>query len=485
MRTVARQRTRALVAFVAAALLAMLIFSQGTVVHAANSPILTLSRYIIGSGERIGITAQGFAANETIDITLSNDPTSVLITVPCDANGLCTDTFYAPSNVPQGYYVFTATGETSALTAHAPIVINPSLGLAITGAAGTKTEGGPGAKIAVLGSGFLASESVQIYWGSGTAGILEGTVTADAQGSLELIITAPLNVTPGYYPVTAVRAHWPNRVSEKFYIVAPGADVPQVIYGTQWVSFNYVGFQAGETINVTWNANGGQSLATAIAFEAGQGSISFQAPPAARGSYLLTLEGVSSGFTLHYPIKVEPAILLNPNLTNAGNTIEVLGSGYSAHETINVYLQSPSNGAVTATTDSTGGFSVQLPLPETFDLQTNYEVYAENATSTESASAPFSFLFPQLNTDFFVYAGNPDTVSGYGFASNETLNIYWNYQQTGQTLVTTVTSAGDGSFSVTITVPANGDSSQNQVIVAAVGQTSGLVATQTVTEQQF
>ncbi|HLI69239.1 MAG TPA: hypothetical protein VKV19_05725 [Ktedonobacteraceae bacterium] len=477
-----------LAALVAMALVCGTELGKSATAHATSEPTITLSASTVKAGHAFTLTGQGFAPDEYLSITFSFDPGNAVGLVGCNESGLCVGPAYVPSSdVVEGHYTVTATGTESGLMAQAPIRVTPGISVAIQGTSGAKPEGGPGTPLRLSGDGFLANETVAVYWGSAPSGILEGTTTIDAQGNLSFNFDAPTGITPGSYRISVARTSRPVTVTTTFAIVKPKAYVPSKFFGPGGMFFSYVGFQSGEVVNAFWgtNANTQEVYTGHAGSDGGSDSLQFMSIPLVpNGTYTLTFVGESSGISLSYPVAIVPGLVLNPNASNPGNTIAVNGYGYSANEMVSVFFQTPSNGVVTATTDATGSFTALLPLPDTFNPQTTYDytVYAKNTAKTETAKAAFSFLPIQLYMGSPVQYGDSTNLQGQGFLSNETVNIYWNYQQAGQILVGTVTAATDGTFSLNVTVPSDPAASQGQVNVAAIGQTSQLVATTTIQE---
>jgi hypothetical protein len=110
-------------------------------------------------------------------------------------------------------------------------------------------------------------------------------------------------------------------------------------------------------------------------------------------------------------------------------------------------------------------------------------VYAGNATGTEHTRTPLKFLTPTVSIDD-EYGGSSDAYYGYNmlfdgqnFAANETVNIYWNYQRSGQYIITSSQADAMGSFLAGFLIPSTLGST---VTIAVVGATSHVAIVQTV-----
>jgi len=347
-------------------------------------------------------------------------------------------------------------------------------------------QGAPGGHLTYYGSSFAANETVSIYWGT-EKGTAEGSATADSSGGISFQVTAPVNVTVGNYPLTIVRSQQKPAIIKTYYRVPP----PDVTLSTggirsgQSVTITAEYFRAGEQVALTSNANGGQTLATVAANSAGRVRYTLAPPSAPKGSYAITAAGATSGLKARATLNIGPGLRVEPDAgVNPGGSITVNGGGFSSNESLQVYFQDSANGSITVTTDGNGAFSAKLTAPKQYDANTAYYVYAANATKTEETNVQVRFVQPGISRtdiygggEYFPY-GSPVIISGQGFLSGETVDIYWNYQQASQVKAITAQAASDGTFSITITAPSAPGSVSNDTYatIAAVGETSQLQA---------
>lgn len=440
-------------------------------------PSLSTSVGTVKPGQTITLTGLGFAANETVQIQLGNTNGSTPGYLYCDSNGTCSGSITMPnSSVVEGLNLLIGSGMTSGVIAEAPVSFTSAITI-------SPVQGGPGTYISLSGAAFTANETVQVYWGT-TSGTLEGTSTTDGYGNLSFSFSAPTGLAAGKYVVTVARANQkPATLTATFKALPPKmVSTPAGILNGQTVSVQLSGFQGYEQVTISWNATGGQQLATFNMGFDGSTSGNFIPPSAPHGSYTLTATGVSSGLQTTGSLKIGPGILLTPNSANPGGTITVSGGGFSANEALDIYFQLKSNGVTSVTTDATGSFSVSLTVPSTYKTTTTYYVYAVSTTNTEKAKAQFYFVLPYINTYYVAYYGTTTTISGGGFLSNEPVNVYWDYQDASQVKVGKIVAAGDGTFSLTVTVPS--EPNLGTIVIAAIGGTSRLKATSSVFEYQ-
>jgi hypothetical protein len=101
-------------------------------------------------------------------------------------------------------------------------------------------------------------------------------------------------------------------------------------------------------------------------------------------------------------------------------------------------------------------------------------------TSSLHQGKAIVFLVGQYDSVNPVYYGTPIWIDGQAFQPGEPVTLYWNYQQPGQFVVTTVTALSNGSFQYETTTP--GTPNLGTVKVAAIGMVSHLLAVTSTTE---
>lgn len=428
--------------------------------HAATTPTITVPA-IMHPFDMVTITGQGFAPYDDVQIALnwSNNPIGGM---KCDSNGDCSGQVTVPysgfSGVTQGTYQVFATGSTG-LTTQVSTTILPALTLATSvpywGIPTRLVNGGPGTAMQLIGGGFNANETVNLYWGKNNAVSL-GKVTTAYNGSFSLQINAPVPATTGYNPVKAVRSNQaPATVLTSFFILPPTMISSAGVRSNQAAHVQLSGFAANEQVTLSWNANGGQTITTVTMGSTGAVNTYVALPFAPKGAYTLQAAGNTSLLHAQSNLNVGPGILLSLNTENPGGTTVVNGGGFTPGETVNVYFQTTSNGVTPATVDAAGGFNVSLAVPATYKKTGTYFVYAVSTTTTDNAKAQFFYTTPSIqlaccNTPTF---GDSFTLDGQGFAAQETVKITaQNTAQTYPVVLGTATAAADGTFTFTSTM---------------------------------
>lgn len=423
----------------------------------------------------VHIAAHGFASNDTVLIFLDNTNWFNQIDVlKCGLQGNCDGKVMLPSYPTAGYHLLIAQ-DTNGLTAQTLITIVANIGV-------YPQSGGPSIQLA--GAAFSPNETLKVYWGTPKTGVLEGTPTTDMyDGNFKFTFTAPSGTPPGVYPVTVVRSLAKQAVlMTQYTLKGPGMKVltPGLRSG-KILSLLVAGFQSLEQVTLSWNANGGQNLVTATTDQSGKAPMGVIPPPALPGTYTLTAVGLSSGLKATGTVAVGPGIGLSTQYGQVGETITVIGGGFSANESISVYLQHPSNGVVTATSDANGNFTVPLTLPVHFSPQETYHVYAIATSNSEQARTRIYFLYPGAGPgDQYERYGDRATAFGQDFVPGESVKLIWDYHQPSQILVGTVTVDSTGSFVFYFTVPS--DPNLNTVTFTSIGLISELPDTNPVIE---
>ena len=446
-------------------------------------PLISLSSTIVHPGEVVTVTVKGFAPNYAVELFIDSISSQSDLYFQANSNGDASVPFTFPANFLSGGH-------------HVLIAVDISPGVPLIAQMSVKIQpyinpmaGQTGFKESLYAVGFAPNEAVNIYWGKATGQLL-GSATADTWGNLNFAFTVPTGLSAGMYPVTIVRTnHFPLHITTNLSIKPLLlAITPVGIRSGQPVQIQLAGFLANEGVTLSWNANGGQQWTSFQTNQQGAAKGTFTPHNTGPGSYTVTASD-SQGLQATSTLSIGPGISLafgnNYPFNNPGGTITINGGGFAANETVNVYLQTPATAEVTTTTGTAGIFTINLTLPNTYNQSTRYFLYAVSTTGTDRATIPFKFLPPTLAAcNIFNTSCNGEQPYGQrvGFVGNnfgpdETVDIIWNYQQPGQfTLAKVQCFFGDG-FTTGKSVPSV--PGQGAVTIAAIGETSHLIATTT------
>jgi hypothetical protein len=479
-----RHRFMFVIVFLLATLLSaggIFLPEQSIPVHATTTvgATITLSNQTVHPGQQLTVTGSGLTPQTPFQLLLGNAKTTVASYIWSDDNGNLTNTFLFPNNyITQGTYTLNLYSEdsTSVSLAQTVIKVVPTL---------FHITGNSGLPVTITGAGFNAHETVEVYFGTNTSGINEGTTTSDVYGTLSHSLTIPSGLAPGTYSVTVTRTlQTPATITGKITLYPLKLSAPSSARDEQTVVIKGTGFAASEYVTLTWNANGGQQLYANQTDNKGSFTFNVFLQLAPHGSYTITATGNTSGLSVNTSLRIEPEISIfdtNPNLagqSNPGGQIRVHGGGFNANEPVNIYFQTPKNGITTFTTDSFGTIDTTITVPLLYSSTTLYYVYAKNAAKTTQARAQFTYIAPSVT---FSHRYSPDTSAGTlyvsGFGTHETIQIFDRYQQANQIEMMTLTTDAGGSAITVITWPSSPHT--NSITFAVVGKTTHLIATST------
>jgi len=157
---------------------------------------------------------------------------------------------------------------------------------------------------------------------------------------------------------------------------APGASV----------TVNGVGFQAGETVDITFSS---QPVGEPTASTEGTFALTFQVPNMAPADYDVVGRGRASNrsavtkFTLALG---EATLKFSADNAVPGGPVTAMGTGFKPGETVTITFNGPSVG--TATADTTGAVSVPFSIPSTLTPGT-YGATAHGSDSNREANGNF------------------------------------------------------------------------------------------------
>lgn len=182
--------------------------------------------------------------------------------------------------------------------------------------------------------------------------------------------------------------------------------------------------------------------------------------------------GGSLSFFGSFSLQVWPAAALSLSQASGSPETEITlsGTGFAAAETVQIFaghIGAPPLFS-TAATDATGSFSVTAGQPE--HSYGPMDVYAVGVRSRKLGAATLSVVPDFVISPQVGVPGGSTMLYSLGFGAGETVDIYWNNPRQ---LLGTATANGEGSGSLTITIPANAPPGLNAVI--GVGQTTNAI----------
>jgi len=211
------------------------------------------------------------------------------------------------------------------------------------------------------------------------------------------------------------------------------------------------GFQPGETVDLYFTSTRTTPIASPRADNLGRISAQITMPEAPAGYLLVAAKGRTSGATASKSFKITPKLTRSPASGYEGQTIQVQATGFGASESVDLRWDS-SSGTVVArlTTNANGSASGSFKIPEN-SARGQHNLYGIGATSGVSTSVSVEVL--ALNISVSPSTGSPRnkvTVSGSGFAPNETVDVFWDGSSTA---AENGKADASGNVSITSSVP--------------------------------
>lgn len=467
-------------------------------VAGAASISLTPSSGTVGAPVQISIG--GFQANETIRLTIDGS-TSPWQSVTAGSTGAA----LVPSTIPfltQGSHTIQARGLTSGKTDSATLTVQPSMSVSPSG-------GAPGTRVTAYVRGMKASQSVNVRFNStspstGTS-VCSGTTANDGSYTCSFNVpnvsgktysvyagSSAASATTNYAVTTAGEVSGGVVIGEGTYQVT--ATQEGLVGGTTSnghvivANDHFVALPACTPANCNWLSPGQTSATYGYVANCSPSSTCFVrvTNPATGACRVEPIWDTGPWFTNDN--WWDPAELRN--LNNLSTTVNILPQGYAgadaARDGLNVGYGTSNGIGISNVGYQTGnraaidiadgtwqdiGFSNGAG-PKTVVVsmlwQTGEDVDAARAACLGEDPAPTPDGSITIDPG---YGGSGESVAvtGSGFASGESVGVYWNSTNSGSPL-RTVTTSSTGGFSTTITVP-NADPGKH--LIAAAGSTSG------------
>jgi serine/threonine protein phosphatase PrpC len=330
----------------------------------------------------------------------------------------------ASTQPPSATPPVTKIGGTPVVTAPGPIVLlNPGIVR-------------QGATMNVAGSGFDAGSTVDLVLKKGTTdrGQTIASIKADKNGFFMANFPAPDTFNAGPFILEAHQRNSKNlaqatgAISGGAAFVKLGAQVGKV---GDVVGWSGTGFQPYETVNVYWNAMGGQPLATFKADGGGNLKATIQIPFAAVGENNLIFIGTKSSSPVtatFLVLSLYPSVKLSSYALRADNILTFTGSGFGPNERVLIYLNT-TNGPplTTAQADAHGGFKNAGGLLVPFSLKGKQNIIFVGEQSRAPTTTTFTILPYMPQAQASTYGSLPGgTISFYAsnFARDEVVHVY-------------------------------------------------------------
>ena len=444
----------------------------------------------VQQGTDLAVTGANWPANTSVSVQLTA-PGGAAIggpeTATTDEFGVFTLAYPVPAGTPaaEGYLVTatagaqTAADETEVTAAPVPVV-----DAAATVQAGTD--------LAISGNTWPADTDITLQLTApGTGEDVGGpiTVTTDGAGAFTTDYPVPASAVPGAGYVVTATAGAQSAIDTTEVTPAVAVDAADTAQAGTDLPITGANWPANTEITVQLTAPGGGAVG---------------------GPETVTTDG-SGGFTLNYPVPAdaEPGTGYTVTATagtqtatdtteitaaatidaapavQAGTDLAVTGSNWPANTVVTVQLTAPGGGAIggpeTATTDGTGVFTLDYPVPAGTPAATGYTVTAnvgpQTATdTTEVTAAPV----PVVDAADSAQAGTDLAISGNTWPANTEITLQLTAPGTGENVggPETVTTDAAGAFTFDYPVPASAVAGTGYVVTATAGAQSAIDTTE-------
>nr|WP_201468687.1 choice-of-anchor G family protein [Microbacterium hydrocarbonoxydans] len=433
----------------------------------------------VQQGTDLAVTGANWPGNTVVSVQLTapggGGAIGGPVTATTDGSGVFTLAYPVPAGTPaaEGYVVTatagaqTATDETEVTAAPVPVV-----DAADTVQAGTD--------LAVSGATWPANTDVTLQLTApGTGENIGGPVTAttDGTGAFTTGYPVPASAVPGTGYVLTATAGAQSAIDTTQVTPAVAVDAADTA-------------QAGTALPITganWPANTDVTVQLT-----GPGAVAVGTPQ------VVTTDG-AGGFTLNYPVpaNAEPGTSYTVTATDgtqtatdtteitaaasvdaadtaqAGTGLPVTGANWPANTEITVQLTAPGGGTVggpeTVTTDGTGGFTLDYPVPANAEPGTGYTVTATAGTQTATDTTEITAA-ATIDAADTVEAGTDLTVTGAGWPANTLITVQLT-SPGGGTIggPETVTTGALGGFTLEYPVPAGTPAGTGYTVTASAG----------------
>ncbi|MDP2931248.1 MAG: hypothetical protein Q8O05_01970 [Chloroflexota bacterium] len=404
---------------------------------ALAAPAITLSPTIGLVNSTVDVSGTGFAASVAANVYFFTGLTSVLVASDVTAaDGSIVISFNVPES-PGGNH--TVQVQTTAGNASAVFVVDQATNL-------NRTEAHVGDQVTVSGTGWTASDTVNISFDGSTV----GSASTNAAGSFSGVNFAVPERARANYLVTLTDGQFTDSVS---------------LPVRQWITLNPIsggvatsvnvrgtGFRASQAITITYDGNTiNTNPASIIASSLGSFNVSLTVPAgASRAAQVIVSDGV---YTASATFNLVTSFTLNPRTGKVGTTVNTSGSGFDPNRSISIAFDG--NTIATVTTDTSGAFSTTFAIPAS--ANGNHAISASDGTFT--ASTTFQTLPNLIVSPTTGRIRAPVTVSGTGFGVNQQVTVRF-----GAVLATTTATDTSGSFSGQFAVPQLATGNYNVVV---------------------
>lgn len=387
-------------------------------------------------GESITATGIGFAANQTVTLTLdgivlTTDPA----VVPTNNKGSFSAIFIIPT-IGRGAHEIKAKDadgheKTATLTVGEKMTISPLTGFVDE-------------QVTISGNGFGANKTVTITIDGKTLTTDPVTVTANASGAFSATFVVP-DAVKGAHTIKAGDDIGSSATAT--FTVEHRMEGIDPVYGLvgDEVSASGTGFAGGSTITISFDDVGVTTTTTDA--NGSFGPATFVVPATTKGVHTVKVQD-ASGNSATTPYTVAEEMSITPGTGFVSDQITLTGTGFGANRTVTIAIDNVSIG--TADTDAIGNINAIFTIPP--GTQGEHTVKAIDSAGN-SATAILTIQHQMSMTPGSGIAGTTVAVTGTGFGGSKQVTIKFNNSLIA-TIPLIVTTGAKGSFSASFDLPA-------------------------------
>ena len=341
------------------------IDAYGSVTTPASVPNMTfavtagisISRSSGAAGSSVTVTGSGFGASET-GITVTYDGTPVAQGITANPDGGWSAAFVVPASASSSHSI-DAYGSITTAASVPNITFTVTSGISIS-----RSSGAAGSSLTVIGSSFGASETGITVTYDGTP-VAQG-ITANFDGGWSVAFLVPASAS-GSHSIDAYGS------------VTTAASVPNVTFAvTAGISISRSSGTAGSSLTVTGSGFGASETGITVTYDGtpvvqditanpqGGWSATFEVPASTSGSHRIGAYGslTQAASATGVNFNIGAAISVSSDHGYVGETIDVMGSGFSANTPLKLSYDGQDIPGQGETADSSGSFSKSITIPK-------------------------------------------------------------------------------------------------------------------------
>jgi hypothetical protein len=441
----------------------------------ASATNLTPASGTVGTAG-VKITAQGFAADSALSVTVNGTTATVTSGGTTGATGGATVNFTIPavSNGPQTVVVSDASGNTATSATDFTVTASATGLSPATGTVGTSAQ--------ITAQGFAASSLLTVTV-DGTAAPVTAGGSSGANGSSTVTFIIPA-VPHGAQSVVVTDASSDTATSATNFTVtssASGLTPTTGTVGTTGVTILAQGFLANHALTVKVNGTAATITSGGTSGANGSSTVTFTIPAAPNGADSVVVSDGSNPATSATNFTVSAtATNLSPSSGAVGSSATIAAQGFAAGSALTVTVGG-SAASITSggTSSASGGATVTFTVPSL--VNGSYSVVITDASSNTATSATnFTVIASATALSPVTGAvGSSASLLAQGFAPSSALSV--TVGGTAATITSGGATGANGASTVTFTIPVLPHGAQSLVVTDGSGNTATSATNFTVT----